>query len=83
MIEKDLQHVRELLPDHYTVQESKTLGSIHCTSSIGIDEDGPYKSSWSGVFNGIALHFGSRFSEVFHNVCYRHTDFTIYLKNPE
>jgi len=34
---------------------------------------------WSYIFQAIKQHFGDRFLEVFHNTCFCHVDFTIYL----
>lgn len=41
-ISEDIAFVRTILPAHYTVQESKSKGSIHCKSEIGIRKS-PYK----------------------------------------
>jgi hypothetical protein len=71
-IVEDISFVRSILPDHYEVGESKKLGSIHCKSSVGMQDD--------GFIYVIADHFGERFQEVFHNTCTNHVDFTIYLK---
>ena len=35
---------------------------------------------WEYIFQAIKQHFGERFQEVFHNTCFCHVDFTIYLK---
>lgn len=81
-IQADILWVRGLLPEHYTVEESKKPGSIHCVSKIGIkkDIDSEDDEHWEYVFQAIRARFGNRFQEVFHNVCFCHTDFTIYLK---
>lgn len=81
-IESDIEFVKEFLPNHYEVSESKKSGSIHCKSAIGIigsngDED---EEHWGYIFSAIKNHFGDRFQEVFHNTCTNHVDFTIYLK---
>jgi hypothetical protein len=95
----DIAFVKTILPEHYTVQESKKKGSIHCKSAIGIRKS-PYKvrpysdnpgkvititdaeddEHWGYIFQAIKQHFGERFQEVFHNTCFCHVDFTIYLK---
>jgi hypothetical protein len=98
MIE-DIEFVKKILPEHYTVQESKRKGSVHCKSEIGIRKSPytvyPYKEQperavtvtdaeddehWEYIFQAIKQHFGERFQEVFHNTCFCHVDFTIYLK---
>lgn len=35
-IQTDIDFVKSVLPDHYTVKESKKQGSIHCKSPKGI-----------------------------------------------
>jgi len=89
---EDIEFVRSILPESYKVSESAKLGSIHCVSPIGIRkhpyvtrsgrliEDAEDKHEWGVFFIKIENHFGDRFQEVDHNVCYLHTDFTIYLK---
>ncbi len=96
---RDMLYVRSILPEHYDVMPSKTKGSIHCKSPIGMrkppyttDPSFDYPSgikatdaedinAWDFFFWQIKKHFGERFSEVFHNTCFCHVDFTIYLKN--
>lgn len=92
MIQRDIEIVKEILPDHYTVKESLTKGSIHCKSGIGIRkppyvgrngkiiDDAEDESEWDSIFNTIKNCFGDRFQEVSHNTCAWHIDFTIYLK---
>jgi hypothetical protein len=79
---EDIEFVRSVLPDHYTVRESKVIGSIHCQSSIGIRKgvDGEDDEKWQEIFSAFKERLKERFQEVFHNVCFCHTDFTIYLK---
>ncbi len=79
---EDIQFVKKILPDTYTVEESKNKGSIHCVSPTGIYKkiDAEDDEHWGYVFKAIESHFAERFQEVFHNVCFNHTDFTIYLK---
>jgi hypothetical protein len=42
--------------------------------------DAEDEEHWGYIFNAIKQHFGERFQEVYHNTCYLHTDFTIYIK---
>lgn len=81
MRQSDMNFVKSILPNHYTVEESKRKGSVHCKSEIGIrkGEDAEDEESWSYIFNAIKKYFGTRFQEVFHNTCFCHVDFTIYL----
>lgn len=107
---EDILFVKSILPNHYEVKKSKTVGSIHCVSKTGIRKS-PYKirvrekaefdrndpmvmykyrdivvddaedeEHWNYIFQAIKKHFGERFQEVFHNTCFCHVDFTIYLK---
>lgn len=90
---KSIMFVKSILPDHYTVTEAKKLGSVHCKSEMGIRkppytnnagtlvDDAEDEKAWDVFFEDIKNHFGDRFQEVFHNTCFCHTDFTIYLKN--
>jgi hypothetical protein len=92
-INADIFFVKSILPESYTVQESKKKGSIHCKSSIGIRKS-PYLNQstgtvvkdaeddehWDYIFKAIVNHFGKRFQEIYHNTCFCHVDFTIYLK---
>lgn len=79
----DIGFVKTILPSHYTVKESKSKGSIHCVSSEGIKQgiDSEDDEHWSYIMMAIRKRFGERFSEVYHNVCFCHCDFTIYLKH--
>lgn len=81
-MDKEIAFVKSILPDHYTVKESKSPGSIHCASPIGIRKgvDAEDDEHWGYVMKALRQTFGERFKEVFHNVCFCHTDFTIYLK---
>lgn len=83
-IAKDILFVKALLPNHYIVNESAKRGSIHCKSAIGIKlpntKDSEDEEMWGYVFKAIQQNFGERFQEVYHNTCYCHVDFTIYLK---
>lgn len=82
-IEKDIQYVKSIFPAHYTVEESKQLGNIHCYSSKGICHhiDTDDEEHFSYIHNALKIHFGSRFQEIFLNVCSCYKDFTIYLKS--
>lgn len=77
----DLSFVKKVLPIHYEVNENKEQNSIHCMSKIGIRnrvgaEDNEH---WEYIMQAFRKHFNERLSEVFHNVCFCHTDFTIYM----
>lgn len=91
-METDINFVKSILPSHYKVFESHRSGSIHCVSEIGIrklpylgkkgnkiddDED---EEAWDRFFNSLKIYFGKRMQEVFHNTCFCHVNFTIYLK---
>jgi mannose-6-phosphate isomerase-like protein (cupin superfamily) len=92
-MKEDIQFVKNILPNHYSVQESKKKGSIHCKSEIGIRHS-PYlnessgnmvtdhedEEHWAYILGAIKQHFNGRFQEVYHNTCFCHVDFTIYLK---
>lgn len=81
-IDKDINFIKSILPNHYLVQESKTKGSIHCKSDVGIRHkiDADDDEHWSYIVKAIEKHFKERFQEIDHNTCFCHTDFTIYLK---
>jgi hypothetical protein len=89
---RDIDFLKKILPAHYVVQESNKRGSVHCKSKVGIRLY-PYKNKsgnmitdqedeemWEYIMKAIKQHFGPRFSEVFHNTCFCHVDFTVYLK---
>lgn len=84
MINEDINYVKDILPKHYIVEESKKKGSVHCISEIGIEmrkgTDHEDEEHFEYIFQAIKNHFGIRFQEIFHNVCFLHKDFTIYLK---
>jgi hypothetical protein len=42
--------------------------------------DAEDEEHWEYIFQAIKQHFGERFQEVYHNTCFCHVDFTIYLK---
>lgn len=90
---RDIEFMKRLLPSYYVVQESSTRGSIHCKSDHGIRlspylntstgamvTDAEDEEMWSYIVGAIKQHFSSRFQEIFHNTCFCHTDFTVYLK---
>lgn len=92
-IAADVRFIQKILPSHYAVQESNKIGSVHCISTIGIKkspyinqstgnwvDDAEDDEHWGYIIGAIKQHFGERFQEVFHNVCFLHKDFTIYLK---
>jgi hypothetical protein len=88
----DIAAVKRILPIHYEVKESKAANAIHCKSSIGIRMQ-PYLNSstgnmitdaedeehWGYIMQAFRKHFGNRLKEVFHNTCFCHVDFTIFL----
>jgi len=74
--EAKIDYIRQVLPDHYEVKESKQKGNIHCKSSVGIDDD----EQWSYFMQALKQRFAD-FSEVFHNTCYNHVDFTVYFRS--
>lgn len=105
---EDIEWVKSILPDTYTVEELKSKeGSIRCRSLKGIRKS-PYnikvrekdndkgmlsyrykvttvtdaedEEHWEYIFEAIKQHFGHRFQEVYHNTCYCHVDFIIYLR---
>lgn len=81
-IQQDIDFVKSVLPSHYIVRESRPeRRSIHCISSIGIEERPP--QLWENILDLFKNYFGDRFQEVFHNVCANHTNFSIYLKKSE
>lgn len=83
MIEQDIEFMRSILPDTYTVTEtSTTKGSIHCVSSTGIFKhiDAEDNEHWEYVFKAIQNYFKERFSEVYHITCFNHVNFIVYLK---
>lgn len=79
--EEDINFVKTILPTHYTVQESKRKGSIHCFSKIGIAHkiDADDDEHWEYIVLAIKQHFGTRFLEIDHNTNFCHVDFTIHL----
>jgi hypothetical protein len=81
-IEKDIQYIKSILPTHYTVEESKQPGNVHCYSSKGICHhiDADDEEHWEYIYRALKAHFEQRFQEVFLNVCHCYKDFTIYLK---
>ena len=81
IIAEDILFVKTILPDHYTVQESKRKWSIHCFSKEGIRHkiDADDDEHWDYIVNAIQAHFGDRFMEIDHNTNFCHVDFTIHL----
>lgn len=78
----DLTFLKKALPDHYSIVISDDNESIRCWSKIGIKKaiDSEDEEHWSYILQSFKDYFGERFSEVNHNVCFLHTDFTIHLK---
>lgn len=73
-----ISYVTQILPNHYIVTESIKKGDINCKSKIGIDDD----EQWEYFIKAIKHRFKD-FSEIFHNVCTNHIDFTIHFKGSE
>lgn len=78
--QQDLDFLRLLLPPSYIITQSDRL-YFRCISPTGID-DGNGDILWTRIFQRIKEHFKERFLEVYHNTCYNHVDFVIYLKKP-
>lgn len=78
---KDISYMIQILPLHYICQASRHPNSVHCFSKKGIrkDVDAEDTEAWELIMEKIKKHFGSRFREVDHNVCFVHQDFTVYL----
>lgn len=87
----DTQWVKAILPKEYEVKEVPNKNAIRCTSYKGILL-APYKNNddnlisdhedeehWEYIKAAIKKHFGKRFLEIDHTVCFAHKDFTIYL----
>lgn len=83
MIEQDIQFIKSILPEHYQVKESKKAGSVNCKSSIGIRKgvDSEDEEHWSYIVKSMRGYFGNRLQEVYHNTCFCHVDFTVYLNS--
>lgn len=79
----DIEYIKSILPSHYEVEESKSIGSVHCKSKIGIRHkiDADDNEHWEYVIGALKYHFGERLQEIDHNVNFCHTDFTIFLKS--
>jgi hypothetical protein len=73
--EAKVDYVRQILPSSYEVKESKQAGSVHCKSATGIEDD----EQWSYFMSALKERF-TDFSEVFHNTCHNHVDFTVYFR---
>lgn len=82
-LQEDITFVKKLLPDHYTVQESKKKGSIHCVSPIGIKRkvDAEDDEHWGYIMEALETKFSGRLQEVCHNTNFCHVDFTIFLRS--
>jgi len=81
-LEKDIKFIKEILPSHYEVKESKETGNIHCKSKIGIRHkiDADDDEHWDYIVKAMEQYFDGRLSEIFHNTNFCHVDFTIYLR---
>jgi hypothetical protein len=69
-------YVKQVLPQHYEVKESKQKGNVHCKSSIGITDE----EQWDYFMSALKGRFDNIFLEVYHNTCHNHIDFTVYFK---
>lgn len=81
--QQDIQFLKSILPDHYTVQPSKEgKDYVHCVSSTGLrtNQGGDDDEHWSYVMNAIRNHFCNRLYEVYHHTCAYYQNFTVYLK---
>lgn len=91
-MKEEISFIKHLLPSHYEVYEGTKPGTIHCVSETGLrklpylnksgkfitdDED---DESFDRFLKSLKIKFKDRFQEVFHNTCFCHVDFTIYLK---
>ena len=84
LTDKDIIFVERILPKHYAINRT-IAGHITCVSKIGIRKgiDSEDNEHWHYIFSAIKNHFKGRFREVYHNVCFCHTNFTIFIKRPE
>jgi hypothetical protein len=74
-IEAKIDYISAVLPESYEVKESKQKGNVHCKSRIGIDDE----DRWDDFMSALKQRF-TDFSEVYHNTCSDHVDFTVYFK---
>lgn len=81
----DMNYIRSILPTHYIIRPSKHKGSVNCISDIGIRHkiDADDDEHWEYFVKAVQKHFGDRFMEIDHITNFCHTNFTVYLKNPE
>lgn len=81
--QQDIDFVKTILPDHYTVKESNHKGSVHCFSKIGIAHriDADDDEHWEYIVKALENHFKERLMEIDHNTNFCHVDFTIYLRS--
>jgi hypothetical protein len=75
-IEAKIDYVRQILPNHYLVKESKQKGNVVCLSATGINDN----ERWNYILSALKQRFPD-FSEVYHHICYEHTHFTVYFHN--
>lgn len=81
-LKTQIEAVKRILPDHYSVNPGAKPGSIRCKSSVGIRRkiDAEDEEHWGYVVNAIKAFFGNAFQEIDHNICFCHVDFLIYFK---
>ena len=75
--DEDVDFMQRILPKHYVC--TPVDKGVHCISERGISEQNNDEAWNTMVMEPIRKHFGSRFVEVFHQVCTNHSEFTVYL----
>jgi hypothetical protein len=75
-IEAKINYIRQILPNHYLIKESKQKGNVVCLSGTGINDE----EQWGYFMSALKQRF-SDFSEVYHHICYEHTHFTVYFRS--
>ena len=77
----DIEFVKTLLPDHYTVVRDIGTNGIRCRSNIGLRKGDIEDAYLWELFKTSILHrFEDEFLEIDHLICSFHTDFIIHLK---
>lgn len=80
---KDIDFVKTTLSKNYIVKETEKQDGIRCFYKTGIIKKGTsvyQEKIWDRILNSFREHFGVRFLKVFHNGCFNHLDFIIYVK---
>jgi hypothetical protein len=80
-LQKDIDFIKTILPDHYEVKESKQQGNIHAKSRHGLRTNGQNDDDehWRYVQAAIKGYFKDRLKEIFFNTHAFYQDFTIYI----